>query len=185
LYDCLAAYRWLLSQGFQPARIAIAGDSMGGLLTLTAALALRDSHEPLPAALVCLSPNTDGTVSGRSMHANAWRDALLSPQFARRTMSLFAGKRDRRDPCLSPLHAELHELPPILLQAGADEILLDDSRCFAERALAAGAAVTLQIWPGMWHDWQLSVPELPEAKEAIRCVSEFLHKHLVTAVERG
>jgi monoterpene epsilon-lactone hydrolase len=178
LNDCVAVYRWLLSNGFMPGRIIIAGDSEGGHLTLSTLLVLRDGHEPLPAAAICISPNTDPTCTGRTMRTNALRDAILSPTFARTMMRLYAGNHDLGDPHISPLIADLHGLPPLLIQVGADEILLDDSRRFSERALAAGVDLTLEVWPHMWHDWHTCVPGLPEANQAIAGIAEFAERHL-------
>jgi monoterpene epsilon-lactone hydrolase len=178
LNDCVAVYRWLLSNGFMPDRIVIVGDSEGGHLTLSTLLALRDAHEPLPAAAICISPNTDPTCSGRTMRTNAGRDAILSPTFARTMMRLYAGSHDLSDPHISPLIADLHGLPPLLIQAGADEILLDDSRRFSENAQAAGVDLTLEVWPHMWHVWHSCVPRLPEANQAIAGIAEFAGRHL-------
>jgi acetyl esterase/lipase len=178
LNDCVAAYRWLLSEGFKPQRIVIAGDSMGGYLTICTLLVLRDNGQPLPASAVCISPNTDPTCSGKSMQTNALRDALLSPKFARTLMSLYVSNHDLGDPYISPLVADLHGLQPILIQAGADEILLDDSRRFSDYALAASIDLTLEIWPHMWHDWHSCVPDLSEANQAIGRIAEFVNKFI-------
>ncbi|MCJ7586080.1 MAG: alpha/beta hydrolase [Anaerolineales bacterium] len=176
--DCVVAYRWLLSEGFKPQQIVIAGDSIGGYLTICTLLVLRDNGQPLPAAAVCISPNTDLTCNGKTMQTNALRDALLSPKFARTMASLYVGNHDMSDPHISPLLADLHGLPPILIQAGADEILLDDSRRFSDNALAAGVELTLEIWPHMWHDWHSCVPDLAEANQAIGRIAEFVNKYI-------
>jgi acetyl esterase/lipase len=178
LDDCVAAYSWLISEGFKPQRIVIAGDSMGGYFTICALLKIRDVGQPLPAAAVCISPNTDPTCSGRSMQTNASRDALLSPKFARTMMSLYISSHDLSVPSVSPLTADLHGMPPILIQVGADEILLDDSKRFSDSALAAGVDLTLEVWPHMWHDWHLCVPDLPEATQAIGRIAEFIRKYM-------
>lgn len=178
LNDCVAVYRWLLSSGFRSDRIVIAGESAGGYLTLSTLLVLRDGHEPPPAAAICVSPNTDPTCSGTTMRTNAWRDAILSPTFARTLMRHYVGGHDLSDPYLSPMTADLHGLPAVLIQVGADEILLDDSRRFAERAQAAGADLTLEVWPAMWHVWHSCVPALPEANQAIQGIADFVGRHL-------
>lgn len=178
LDDCVSAYRWLLSQGYQPQRIVIAGDSMGGYFTICSLLKICDASQPLPAAAVCLSPNTDPTLSGNSMKTNAMRDALLSPQFARKMMSLYLSGHTLNEPYVSPLKADLHGLPPILIQVGSDEILLDDSRRFSEVALASGVNLTLEVWPHMWHDWHSCAPKLAEANEAIKQIAEFVRKYI-------
>jgi acetyl esterase/lipase len=167
LDDCVTAYRWLLSKGYQPERIVLAGDSLGGMLTISLLLALHQINQPLPKAAVCISPNTDPTCSGLTMRTNAWKDAILSPKYARTMMKLYVNGHDMHDPLLAPLQADLRGLPPILIQAGADEILLEDSVRFAECAKAAGTKVKLEVWPHMWHDWHMCVPSLPEANQAI------------------
>ncbi len=178
LNDCVAAYRWLVARGFQPKHMVLGGDSMGGLLALSTLLMIRDARQVLPAAAVCLSPNTDIALTGRSIQTNAWRDALLSPQFLRTMVSHYAGGHDPCDPYLSPLAADLHGLPPILIQVGADELLLDDSVRFQDCAASAGVDVTLEVWPHVWHDWHSCVPGLPEAREAIEHIARFIGEHI-------
>lgn len=178
LEDCLAVYQWMISNGFSPNKIAIAGSSAGGYLTISLLLALREANQPLPAAAVCISPNTDPTCSGASIRKNRFRDALLSPRYLRTMMKLYAGSHDLSDPILSPLHADLRSLPPMLIQVGEDEILLDDSIRFSDCAKAAGVDITLEIWPQMWHVWHICVPDLPEANHAIELIARYLHAEL-------
>jgi monoterpene epsilon-lactone hydrolase len=125
LDDCVAVYRWLLAKGFMPQRILLAGESMGGHLVLGTLLVIRDAGQPLPAAAICISPNTDPTCSGKTMRTNARRDAILSPRFQRTMMRLYVGSHDLSDPYISPLNADLRSLPPLLVQVGADELLLE------------------------------------------------------------
>jgi monoterpene epsilon-lactone hydrolase len=174
LNDCISAYQWLLSNRVLPQHIIVAGDSMGGLLTISVLLILRQLKQPLPCGAICLSPNTDPTFSGKSMQANALKDALLSPKYTQRMMGLFLSGHDITDPLIAPLHANLKGLPPILIQVGGDEILLDDSIRFSERAKAAGVDVTLEVWPHMWHVWHTCVPDLPEANQAIDHIGKFV-----------
>jgi epsilon-lactone hydrolase len=176
LNDCVEAYNWLLYEGVDPKKIVILGDSMGGYLTISTLLRLRDSKKPLPAAAVCISPVTDPTSSGETMKTNAKSDALLSPQFMWTVLAHYVQKYDLNDPYLSPLTADLSGLPPMLIQAGEGEILLDDARRFSERAKAAGVEVCLEVWPEMWHDWHVCVPGLDEAKQAIERISQFVHQ---------
>jgi monoterpene epsilon-lactone hydrolase len=178
LNDCIATYHWLVSQGFQSHRIVIAGDSVGGYFTISMLLKLRDHNQPFPAAAVCVSPSTDHTLSGKSIKTNAHKDALLSPKFLRKMVSLHFGGHDLHDPYISPLSADLHGLPPLLIQAGADEILLDDSIRFRDAAQAAGLELTLEVWPHMWHDWHSCVPKLREANQAIEQIAEFIKIYL-------
>ena len=144
---------------------------------LSALLRLRDTGLLLPAAAIGISPNTDPTCSGKSMRSNAYRDALLSSVFARRMMHHYVGRHDLNDPHLNPLIADLQTLPPMLIQAGADEVLLDDSRRFAECARAAGVDLTLEVWPEMWPCWHYWVPELPEANQAVEHIAGFVRSH--------
>jgi acetyl esterase/lipase len=178
LEDCLAVYRWMISNGFSPGKIAIVGDSAGGLLTITLLLAARQAYLPPPAATVCISPNTDPACSGTSIRKNRFRDVLLSPRFLRTVMKLYAGGHDLKDPLLTPLYADLHGLPPMLIQVGEDELLLDDSLRFSDCAKAAGVDVTLEVWPHMWHEWHTCVPDLPEANQAIEQIAQYLHARL-------
>ena len=177
LNDCVATYRWLLSKGYAPQRIMIAGDSEGGHLMLSTLLMIRDAGQPFPFAAVGISPNTDPTCIGKSMRSNALQDALLSSTFARTMMRHYVGGHPLNDPYLSPLIADLHNLPPMLIQVGADEVLLDDSRRLSDCAHAAGVDLTLEIWPNMWHVWHYWVPELPEANQAIEHIARFVHDH--------
>lgn len=174
LEDCLVAYQGLLAQGMDAKHIVILGDSMGGYLTISALLELRARKLPLPAGAVCISPVTDPLCSGGSMESNANKDALLSPKFMRACMAMYVGDHRLDDPILAPLTADLSGLPPILIQVGEDEILLDDARRFHERAMAQGSEVTLEVWPAMWHDWHVCAPALQESMDAIARIGEFV-----------
>jgi acetyl esterase/lipase len=175
LDDCVAAYRWLLSSGVAPRQIVIAGDSAGGNLTLSTLLALRDAGDSLPAGAVCLSPVTDLECAGESYRTR--RDPVLERDWLCKMFQLYANGHSPRRPLLSPLYADLGGLPPVLLQVGSDEILLSDSTRLAERAREAGVDVTLDVWPGMWHVWQLFAPYLPEANKALESIGAFVGKH--------
>ena len=178
LDDCVIAYRRLLSEGYQPQQIVVAGDSLGGMLTISLLLALRQANQPLPGAAVCISPNTDPTSSGKTMRTNAWKDALLSPKYTRTLMRLYVNGHDMNDPLITPLRTDLGGLPPILIQVGADEILLEDSTRFADCAKMAGTKVVLEVWPHMWHGWHLCVPELPESNQAIHHIAKFVQGYI-------
>lgn len=179
--DCVAAYRWLLEQGFAPERIVIAGDSAGGNLTLATLLALRQQGEPLPAAAVCISPATDFTASGASRKTRAALDPILSLPFTESVRRYYAGDADLRDPLLSPLFGDLHGLPPILIHVGDHEILLSDAEMFTERARAAGVDMTLHIWPHMWHVFHLFTTALPEARLAFTEIGAFVRQHMAAS----
>ena len=132
LEDCVAAYRWLLRSGTAPGNIVIAGDSAGGNLTLTTLLSLRDAGDPLPAAAVCISPMTDLEGTGESFRTR--NDPALTVEFALSMARHYAGNHDPRLPLLSPHHADLRGLPPLLIHVGDDEILLSDATRLADKA---------------------------------------------------
>ena len=179
LQDALAAYRWLLAQEIDPAQIVIAGDSAGGGLALATLLALRDGGDPLPAAAICLSPWTDLALKGASMQGKAAADVILNPAGLRRFAALYAGEHALDEPLISPNYADLHGLPPLLIQAGTDEILLDDARRLEQQARAAGVEVRLEVWEGLFHVFQ-TVGFLPESKEALEQIGRFVAGQLPT-----
>jgi acetyl esterase/lipase len=172
--DALLVYRSLLADGQTPERIVVAGDSAGGGLSLALALALKAAGEPLPAALVCLSPWTDLTCAGETMTTCADLDAMLPADVVRHYAVSYAAGRDVRDPLISPLYGDLSGLPPLLVQVGTDEVLLSDSLRLVERARAAGASVQLDVWPEMWHVWHLFATAVPEARQAIDAIGRFV-----------
>jgi acetyl esterase/lipase len=120
---------------------------------------------------------TDLEGTGASFHTR--RDVALTPEFALNMARHYAGGRDVRDPFLSPCYCELRGLPPLLIHAGGDEILLSDAERLADQARAAGVDVTLAVWPGMWHVWHPLAPSLPEARQAIDDIGAFVRRHLV------
>lgn len=174
--DCLAGYRWLLNQGYGPKDLVVAGDSAGGCLSLVTLTQLRDAGEPQPACAALLSPATDMTVSGWSAITQERQD----PFFYLQTLLLlkhhylqgaFAG-----DPCVSPLYADLQDLPPLLFQTGSTELLLDDSLRTAAKAKAAGVQVNLRIWRRMPHVFQLFT-WLPESHQAVEEIGQFIETY--------
>jgi acetyl esterase/lipase len=171
LEDCLAAYRWLLANGTRPEQIILGGDSAGGNLTLTTMLALRDNGEPLPAAGVCLSPVTDLAGTGEPPPSD--QDVGLPVDWAQEQTRMYLGDTDPHLPLVSPFYADLHGLPPLLIQVGGAEYLLHDAQRFVPRARAAGVDVTLQAYSGMWHVWQLLVPFMPESSQAVAAIAAF------------
>ena len=176
LEDCLAVYHWLLKNGTSPQSIVIAGDSAGANLTLTTLMSLRDAHDPLPAAAVCISPMTDLAGTGESSHIK--QDPALTVTFALTMARHYAGDQDLRLPLLSPHYGDLRGLPPLLIHVGEDEILLSDATRLADNARAAGVDVRLVIWPKMWHVWHLFAPSLPEAQQAINAIGAFIREHI-------
>jgi acetyl esterase/lipase len=183
--DCLAAYRWLVQSGISPQRIVVAGDSAGGNLALVLLLTLRAAGEPLPAAAVCLSPATDLAWTGESMRTKAGVDPIFpqgaSSPLANSIQSDYVRSEDPRNPFLSPLYGDWHGMPPILLQVGENEILLDDSRRLADKVRAAGGQVAITVWPGLWHVFQVNAPLLPEANQSINQIGAFINRLLKKA----
>jgi len=178
LNDCLAAYRWLINDGFKPDQIVIAGDSAGANLALAVLMKLRDTGEPLPAAAICISPMTDLACTGKTFYTN--KDALLSAEFARSMARHYTGNQDVRLPLISPHYGDMKGLPSILIQVGADEILLSDAERLADNARHAGVDVTLTVWPAMWHVWHLFIPFLPEAKQAVDEIGSLVRRHFIS-----
>jgi epsilon-lactone hydrolase len=176
--DAAAAYRWLLRTGIEPARIAIAGDSAGAGLALAAIITIRDEGLPVPGAVVCLSPWIDLAVTGASMASKASEDPIVSREMLLGWGKLYLGDHDPRTALASPLYADLHGLPPMLIQVGSAEVLLDDSLRLAERASAASVTTTLEVWPDMIHVWQSFAPILREARQAIERIGEFVRTRL-------
>ena len=178
LEDSLAAYRGLLADGADPARIVIGGDSAGGGLTLATLVALRDAGDPLPAAAVCLSPWTDLEGTGESATTKADVDPMIKMDDDRTMARNYAGGADLREPLLSPLYADLRGLPPMLIQVGTREVLLDDSTRFADSAREAGVDVTLEPWEEMIHVWQFFAFMLPEGQQAVDRIGEFIQQQV-------
>jgi acetyl esterase/lipase len=174
--DALSAYRYLLAQQVAPGRIVLAGDSAGGTLVLNTLLALRDRGEPLPAAGVALSPWVDLGCSGDSFRTNAAFDFVGEVHCRLAAASYLAGADPRRAD-LSPLFAELHGLPPLLIQVGEAEVLRDQILAFAERARAAGADVQLAAYADMVHVWHMMRAATPAAQRAIDEVGAFVRQH--------
>ena len=173
--DAVGVYRFLLSEGFEPGDITIAGDSAGGGLTVATLLSLRHAGEPMPGNAVLLSPFLDITASGESMQSRADQD----PWFEQSDIEVVAGlycndASEVRNPLVSPVFAHVHGLPPVYIQVGDDEILLSDSTRFAAKLKEAGVDVELEVWPEMWHVFQLFVGKMPEARAAIRNIGDYL-----------
>jgi monoterpene epsilon-lactone hydrolase len=176
LDDCVVAHQWMVANGpAGPARARatfVAGDSAGGSLTLATLLALRDRKLPLPAGGIPLSPTTDLTLASDSLKT------VHDPIISAKTMPVFRdhylGKTDPRNPLASPVFGDYRGLPPLLIQVGEHEMLRDDSIRVAKKARADGIPVRLEVWPGMFHVFQSHEPLLPEAREAIGHIGEFV-----------
>jgi len=176
--DCLSTYRWLLSQGYDPKNIIIAGESAGGNLSLVTLLRARDEGLPMPGCSVIISPPVDFSMSGRSAVVNEVVDPMFTLELMRWFGELYLSDIDRYlDPTVSPLVGDFTGLPPILFQVGGAEMLLDDSTRAASKANAAGVTVQLDIFEGMPHVFQ-AIPTLVESLEADKSIVEFIGRHV-------
>lgn len=186
LEDAVAAYSWMLDQGLKPENIAFAGDSAGGNLVLAAMLSLRERGLQLPAAGVLMSPWTDLAATGASYTSRADADPIHQrPMILALAKNYLGPDGDPRNPLASPLYADLAGLPPLLIQVGDRETVLDDSIMFADKACAAGVDVELQVWDGMFHVFQMFGAELAEARQAVGAIGKFLTRHLPIEAERA
>jgi monoterpene epsilon-lactone hydrolase len=172
--DAEAAYDWLLAQGRSADDIVVGGDSAGGGLTLSLLLALRTAGKPMPKAAVVMAPWTDLTLSSPSYESLRHLDPIITRENLLEAARWYAGPGDPANPMMSPLFADLRGLPPLLIHAGGNEVMVDDSRLFAERARAASVEVTEKIWPGLWHVFHTACPAVPEAVEAIDEIGAFV-----------
>ncbi len=172
--DATNCWRWLMSGGYAPHHIAIAGDSAGGGLALSTVLALKAAGAALPACVIGLSPWTDLAGAGPTAQPGAVDDPMLSPEGLHTSARHYA-PGDLRNPLAAPLHGDLEGFPPLLLQVGTKEILLSDSTRFADKAKSAGVEVTLEIEDGLIHVWQM-FPQLPEAQSAVERIGAFIQQ---------
>lgn len=164
-------------EGVDPQTVTFMGDSAGANLAVVSALRFRDSNINLPASLVLLSPFLDLTLSGKSHETNAKIDPMLNRQKVEFFADAYAGAADKNGSYVSPIFASLKDLPPMLVHASNDEILLSDARTIVENAQRDGTDATLYIGEGMWHGWHLFAAYVPEAKRAMRQVTQFVTRH--------
>lgn len=196
--DCRNAWRWLLANGPEGPEALdygmIAGDSAGGSLTLGLIAWIRDEGLRPPDAAIAFSPSTDVTMTSPSMRSNLATDPMLGPLFGKLAripailllwLTWFNNRIPPAHPDVSPLRGDLGGLPPALVQASEQEMLLDDARRYVAKAQEAGSPVELQTWPHMVHVWQLFTPDLPEAEEAYANIAEFLASAGVPVAEGG
>lgn len=177
--DALAVYQWLLNVGYDASNIALSGDSAGGNLTLSTAIAARDQGLPLPAALVMMSPALDFANEGESHHT--MRDApLLTPELMGFCTSLYSGDAlDVKSPLITPFYeSDLARLPPSLVHVGSWELLRSDSETIVKKMLAAGVNAELTVFEDMCHSWQLYATFLDEGMDSIRQAGQFIRHHL-------
>ena len=176
--DAVAGYRFLLDQGIAPGRIAVAGDSAGGGLTMALLLAVKQEKLPQPGAAWVISPWVDLENAGESMVTRAAVDPMMQKIYLDETARVYLNGADARAVLASPLYGDLAGLPPLLIQVGAAETLLDDSIRLAQRAGAADVAVTLEVWPEMIHVWHLFHPQLAAGRRALAGAGRFLRETL-------
>jgi acetyl esterase/lipase len=175
--DALAAYRGLLDSGIAPESLAIGGDSAGGGLALATLLAAKSAGLPMPSCAVMFSPWTDLAITGATAQTNLKRDPMLHGKTLPDGAAFYLNGADAKNPLASPLYGDLSGLPPLYIAVGEAEILRDDSTRLAARATAAGVAVSLKIWEGMPHVWQLFQILLPEARAAMDEAANFAKAH--------
>ena len=174
LDDAIAVYKALLDSGYKAADIVISGDSAGGGLSVATMLQLRHQGLPLPGAAVLISPFLDISASGESMKTRADRDPWFRPDEVEVVVRYYCPGEDVRNPLLSPVFANVAGLPPTLIHVGDDEILLSDSTRFADKLKTAGIDVELEVFPEMWHVFQLFVGKMPESRAAVRKIGAYL-----------
>lgn len=174
LDDAEAVYEGLLKEGHDPASIAIAGDSAGGGLTIALAMRLRDRGRPLPASLTVFSPWVDLT------HQQLYSpecEPVLQPRWIEKAATLYCGQQPRTTPLISPIHGDLDGLPPLLIQVGSEEILLNDARQLSELASRQGVETTLEIYNSLWHVFQVHAGQLERATNALTTAAAHINRY--------
>lgn len=172
LEDAMKAWDYLMHLGYGARDVVVAGDSAGGNLALVLAMLLRDAGRLLPRRLVLLSPWTDMTASGKSYQEHRDDDPMLTMDYIRAVRGVYAPGQDLSAPLLSPLFGDLRRLPPVLIQAGTNEILLSDSVRLRDRLVQVGTPCRLEVWPDMWHVFQMF--PMKKAAQAMNHIGQFL-----------
>jgi len=175
--DAVIGYRFLLSRGFSANRIAVAGDSAGGGLTVALLVSLRDAGLPLPACAWCISPWIDLEGTGASMTAKGTVDPMVQQAYLIELAAAYLGGANPRTPLAAPLYADLKGLPPMLIQVGSAETLLDDAVRLAGAAGAADVRVRLEVWPDMIHVWQLFYQQVAAGRRALAEAGAFIRSN--------
>jgi epsilon-lactone hydrolase len=177
--DALRAWRFLRNEGIPAGRIAVGGDSAGAGLTMGLISRLRDAHEELPVCAWLVSPWTDLTMSGSTLSTKNAVDPIIHKEYLNELADAYLPRGiDRQDPRVSPLYADLTSFPPLLIQVGSAETLLDDATRFASAAGAADIPVTVEVWPHMIHAWPLWNAHLQDGRRALANAGTFLRAHL-------
>ena len=174
--DTVNAWAELLEMGIDPKKASFGGDSAGGGLVIAALVSARDKGLPMPSCACCISPWTDLVGSGRTMDTKALEDPMVNRAALEFFSDFYADKEDKSHPLISPLFANLAGLPPLLIQVGTAETLLDDSRRLATRARYAGVDVSYAEWEGMPHIWHIFAPLLEKSRKAIIELGEFVER---------
>jgi monoterpene epsilon-lactone hydrolase len=174
--DTVNAWAELLEMGIDPKKASFGGDSAGGGLVIAALVSARDKGLPMPSCACCISPWTDLVGSGRTMDTKALEDPMVNRAALEFFSDFYADKEDKTNPLISPLFADLAGLPPLLIQVGTAETLLDDSRRLATRARYAGVDVSYAEWEGMPHIWHIFAPLLEKSRKAIIELGEFVER---------
>lgn len=178
LEDVVRIYEHYLSEGVPAEKMVFAGDSAGGNLVVSSLLRLKRLQRPLPAAACCLSPWTDLTMSGATLKTRRHLDLMLSSELLHQFSNHYVVDTHRTSETLSPLFGDLSGLPPLLVQVGAHEVLLDDARRLVRKAHSAGVNATLEIWDDMQHVWHYTAFFLKDGERAMAHIGEFFRSHL-------
>ena len=177
--DALTAWRFLQNDGIPVSQIALGGDSAGAGLAVALIRRLRDAHEELPACAWLVSPWMDLTMSGSTFASKDAVDPIIHKTYLDELADAYLPPgMDRKDPRISPLYADLRSFPPLLIQVGSAETLLDDATRFASAAGAADVPVTLEIWPHMIHAWHLWNAQLEAGRRALASAGAFIRAHV-------
>jgi acetyl esterase/lipase len=174
IHDLIQVFLSMGGYGEPPIPVSLAGDSAGGALALSLMLALRDAARPMPKAAALFSPWTDLACTGASLQTNAQKCAMFYAADLPAAADLYLAGAAPTDPLASPFYADLTKLPPLLIHAAADEILLDDSTRLADNARRDGVPVQLKVWPVVPHAWQIMAAHLPEARQSLNEAAAFL-----------
>lgn len=176
LNDCITAYHWLVQGGVAPQNIILAGDSAGGNMVITLMLALKEAGESLPAAAISISPVIDFERRDEKASSNFVKDPVLTSDWHKQMLRSYLANNDPHNPLINPLYGDLKGLPPLLIQVGERERLLQDAKRLAEHAQAAGVEVEIEVWDQMWHVWHVLAPLLPEANQAFQKIAAFINR---------
>lgn len=177
LEDCLISYLWLLKEGINPSNIVLAGISAGGTLVLSMLLYLKEKNIKLPAGAVCMSPAVDMLFQGHSIITNRGKDWITQKRLDNLRKVYLKGK-DPKNPLASPLYGDLRGLPPLLIQVGSHELLLDDIIKFHKKAKSSDVEISFELWKDMFHCFQIFSSSIPEGQKAIERAGEYVKELL-------